>query len=113
MNATPRPWIYDYERRTIRKIEKGTGSKDDPIQYGMTLASLQQDLRMQPKQAEVNGEFIVRAVNSFDAMQQALEAVAHEWERTECPLSQLGPQAPQWIRAVKAALALAKGEVRS
>lgn len=55
----------------------------------------------------------VRAVNSFDAMREALEAVAREWERTECPLAQLGPQAPQWIQDVKAALSLAKGEVRS
>lgn len=34
--------------------------------------------------------------DAFDAMREALEAVAREWERTECPLAQLGPQAPQW-----------------
>ncbi len=52
-------------------------------------------------------------LHAHDAMREALEAVAREWERTECPLAQLGPQAPQWIQDVKAALKLAEGEVRS
>jgi len=54
-------------------------------------------------------EQAVRAVNSYDAMLDALEAVAEEWERLECPLDHLGPQAPDWIRRVKTALALANG----
>lgn len=58
---------------------------------------------------ECTADFIVRAVNSYDAMREALWAVAREWERTECPLAQLGPQAPQWIQDVKAALKLAEG----
>jgi len=109
MNATPRPWIYDYERRTIRKIEKGTGSKDDPIQYGMTLASLQQDLRMQPKQAEVNGELIVRAVNSFDAMKEALEVAQKELRfanLTEEGTQKLNTPASDVLETIQAALAL-------
>lgn len=57
------------------------------------------------------GNVEVRAypLHAFDAMREALEAVAREWERTECPLAQLGPQAPQWIQDVKAALKLAEG----
>jgi len=106
MNATPRPWIYDYESRTIRKIEKGTGSKADPIQYGMTLASLQQDFRMQPKQAEVNGEFIVRAVNSYDAMREALEEIIRNVE----PWKTADNMAGRLHEIASNALALAKGE---
>ena len=109
MNATPRPWIYDYESRTIRKIEKGTGSKADPIQYGMTLASLQQDFRMQPKQAEVNGEFIVRAVNSYDAMREALEEIIRNVE----PWKTADNMAGRLHEIASNALSLAKGEVRS
>lgn len=48
-------------------------------------------------------------LHAHDVMRMALEAVAREWERTECPLAQLGPQAPQWIQDVKAALKLAEG----
>lgn len=93
MNATPRPWTIQ-DGRAGNRIWRLTGMDLFPVCAGDNLA---------------DAVLIHRAVNSFDAMQQALEAVAHEWERTECPLSQLGPQAPQWIRAVKAALALAKG----
>ena len=87
----PRPW-----HKTDRIIVDATGA---PV-TGLVPSRMQQEVE----------PMILRAVNGYDAMLDALEAVAEEWERLECPLDHLGPQAPDWIRRVKTALALAKGE---
>jgi len=109
MNATPRPW-------TVRKNDVGRCVIEHQPVGGLVshLAVLKDAWLCEESGGTVdaNAQLIVRAVNSFDAMLDALEAVAEEWERLECPLDHLGPQAPDWIRRVKTALALAKGEVK-
>jgi len=103
MNATPRPWKMQEDGTTYKRWN----IVSEDTAWGL-IAHIRGP-RTHPEVSE-NAKLIVRAVNSFDAMREALEAVAHEWERTECPLDHLGPQAPDWIRRVKTALALAKGE---
>lgn len=99
MNATPRPWTIATELQQARECVAATINQDETLTI--------QEAREHASQAL---DHIEQVEEAFAAMLEALEAVAHEWERTECPLSQLGPQAPQWIQAVKAAMALAKGE---
>ena len=53
--------------------------------------------------AQANAELIVRAVNSYDAMVEALEAVQQCFERT-------GSWPPSTTYKVRAALKLARGE---
>lgn len=73
------PWIIDTENVIKRQI-----FDDDGNYCGYEL---------------LDGDY-----TKLSAMHNALKATALEWERTQCPLNNLGPQAPEWIYLVKNAL---------
>lgn len=97
MNATPRPW--DFEGMTI--IEKATRK------HLMVLSNaLGSDGVMEH---EGNCEILLNAVNSFDAMREALEQAIARIEVANREGNQI---MSAWLPDAKAALALAKGEVK-
>lgn len=96
MNATPRPWKLEGWL-----IVRDAKLKRHAIADVMTTAALDAD------EKEANGALIVRAVNSHDAMREALEqAIA----RIEVANQEGNPIMSAWLPDAKAALALAKGE---
>ena len=95
MNATPRPWIIgknaaDYKGRvTIRDAE------------GWEIAQIPGLPSDQPhERQDANAELIIRAVNSYDAMREALEAIYN---------ASGDEQHIEAYAKVRAALALTKG----
>lgn len=92
MNATPRPW--DFEGMTI--IEKATRKRLMVLSNALGSDGVMEH--------EGNCEILLNAVNSFDAMKEALEEV-DRWDT----VSLLDDEWPEIMQKVKAALALAKG----
>lgn len=91
--ATPRPWEYNATRGEIEQNEERIAK-----------------LRFTDEETiDANGRLIVRAVNSHDALVEALEAVdiklTEEWRN-----SGAGSSAPVLFYKVRAALSRAKGE---
>ena len=95
MNATPRPW--DFEGMTI--IEKATRKRLMVLSNALGSDGVMEH--------EGNCEILLNAVNSYDAMKEALEqAIA----RIEVANQEGNPIMSAWLPDAKAALALAKGE---
>ena len=65
MSATPRPWTYDKRgERLLGENGKSVVVWKSGIAFGL-----------RNEETEANSKFIVRAVNSYDALREALEAV--------------------------------------
>lgn len=107
MNATPRPWAYDKDTGDIEgpkrlgKIAQVLDENGDTYLTGVTPGPHKVDI------AIANAALIVRAVNSYDAMREALEAVIKHWHSKP---SNFERQEPEYLKLARAALALAKGE---
>jgi hypothetical protein len=100
MNATPTPWRIATQTSYILCENR---------EQTVTHILLPDGRKVLCPDAET-ADLIIRAVNSYDAMREALGEVVQYWEEHECPIDKLGPQAPLWIKRVKAALALADGK---
>lgn len=95
MNATPRPW-------TARGTTIWADASHPPM--GHEIIANTRTARGDKHDMD-NAAHIVRAVNSFDAMREALEAV-DRWDT----VSLIDEEWPEIMEQVRAALALAKGE---
>lgn len=103
MNATKRPWD-----RTNLTIHTRRTSLCPALAIARVYESgIETEAAETVEQATANVELIVRAVNSYDAMREALEqAIA----RIEVANQEGNPIMSAWLPDAKAALALAKGE---
>jgi len=95
MNAIPRPW--DFEGMTI--IEKATRKRLMVLSNALGSDGVMEH--------EGNCEILLNAVNSFDAMREALEGLLNT---TELHAEELEGYTIEMLSLAKAALALAKGE---
>ena len=106
MNATPRPWKHsaylesnkDYPDRLCGHYVEG------PRGEGYVAYMMPNTRGVE----EINAALIVRAVNSFDAMREALQLIV-AWNRSG-GASSLEEARELTYRKAQAALALAKGE---
>jgi len=96
MNATPRPW---HTRRTSLRPAL--------IIARVYESGIETEAAETVEQATANVELIIRAVNSFDAMREALEGLLNT---TELNAEELEGYTVEKLKKALAALALAKGE---
>lgn len=95
-NTTPRPWKWETGSKTIRSV---------PANYWLaTMDSWDGQVNN-----DANAELIVTAVNSFDAMREALIAAQSEIGRMRQEMFGNNTQGPVQYR-ITAALALAQGQ---
>lgn len=108
MEATPRPWTFDPKSEQIWSSEGLVAT----VKQRGALAESDGDYRL--PETEANGEFIVRAVNAHDRLVEALE-LAETWFMTEgtCPPDATACDQCKLERQIRAALALARGEVEA
>ena len=116
MNHTPTPWGWaTHNANTVTAVTIAPGNLYDSIAF-MNRTAESRD------QCEANAAFIVRAVNSHDALVAALQQIvdagtrycpgwehASEVERTKAIADGYGPSYSKPAQIARAALALAKG----
>jgi hypothetical protein len=109
---TPTPWYYDAETKTIRAKSREAFDKSTQMgdYRGCIVADLSEAIGEREHaipEAEANAAFIVRAVNSHDALLEVLDAALTWWHSD---VRRIQVKEPAWLESARAAIRKAKRE---